>query len=140
MNMRDLVSGFLLVAVLAIVIIVLVGMMMTAKSMPSETCLTYKQARQQWPNSYLAWRTKSHCWYNPKRQHQRQHHRIKKPERDPIFGQVKAEAPTDTLHDDERDACCWPPLEYDANDNLISPARSFDDRWLDTLPVWRAKE
>jgi len=96
-----------------------------AHSGQSETCLTYRQARQLWPNRHLYWYSKSRCWSN---RHGPPRGLKFDPVDDPVFPKVRksmAQEPPDEDH------CCWPPLDYDASGNLIEPPRTFTDKWND---------
>jgi hypothetical protein len=57
-------SGALVTMVLAGAILFLLSVMLATPAVPTDVCLSKKEARHLWPRSHLYWYGRDHCWSN----------------------------------------------------------------------------
>src|SRR5215813_3232298 len=122
-----MIREFIFAALLLIIITLLVTLLSGAIA-ASPDCLTYQEARQQWPRHHLYWHTANHCWNNYRRHYFRP---VRKPFTAPAM--LARAKETEKIKEEKQpeDRCCWPKLERDKDGKIIEPPRNFEDRWND---------
>jgi len=134
-GVREAIYIIFVAGVLALLIVVLTS----SGGHGSPSCMSKREARENWPRGHIYWHGPDHCWDNRRgRWHGRRHHRF----RDPVMSEVRTvrnQVPTKQQVFDKHPTpksgkivgidldewlannCCWPDMPRDEQGNIIEP-------------------
>lgn len=107
--------------------IILIATMLPA--LAQAECLTLRQAKKEWPGTYLSWRGK-HCWFSPKYEKRAKRHRhvIKEERRKP----AKLAKSAIVLQETEIPSSPAPPVQSMPAPKPVLTAEALVQHYIDT--------